>query len=158
MKYYNFLIEERQRMYELTRDGKYIHVGTELEVLKKLHEVCSASAEHCMRYEGYKMKEFGRNYRFENIHLDSHSGQHDYTLVARDEKGKAVGRIIYSVFQDNVHANIIKVNKDARRQGIAVMLTKWLMKQTGKRWKELRLGMVMSKEGKALTKYMDKIF
>jgi len=157
MKLGKYLTEQRIKMLELTRDGKYIYVGTELEVLKKLHEVCSASAHHCLKYEGYEIKEFGRKYNFDNIHLGVTGDQHNYTLLARDEYNKVVGKIDYSDYQDNIYINIIEVRKDVRRQGIAVMLMKWLLKETKKRYRDLHLGM-MSKEGAELKRYLDKIF
>lgn len=157
MKFEDFLVEKKQQMYELTRDGKYIYVGTELETLKKLHEICSGSAHHCLKYEGYELKEFGKNFSFENLHLGVTGDQHNYTLLARDEKNRVVGKIDYADYQDTIYINIIEVAKDVRRQGIAVMLMKWLQKETGKRYREIKLGM-MSGEGAKLKKYLDKIF
>jgi len=63
--------------------------------------------------------------KFENMHMDHHNEQDDYILVARDNS-QPVGAIEYSVFNDQVYINMIRVVPNRRRQGIASRLYKKL--------------------------------
>ena len=62
---------------------------------------------------------------FENLHIDHHSGQDDYILAAR-YKSLPVGAIDYSVFNDEIYINMIRVIPKYRRQGVASRLYKKL--------------------------------
>ena len=154
MRLKRFVEKKETDMYELTRDGKYMWVGTYNECLIKLQKACHQSWDWCMKYEGYAIDPFGGGYRYQNIHRDYGAGQNFYTLVAYDQRGKAVGWIDYSEYKGKAHIEMIKVNKDLRRQGIAINMLKWMGKEFP--YKTVKWGM-LTPEGSKLKKYADKI-
>lgn len=54
---------------------------------------------------------------FENIHLDSYSGQYNFMLIGR-YKGEPVGYMEYVEFEDDITVSYVFVRPDLRRQGI----------------------------------------
>lgn len=64
---------------------------------------------------------------FTNTSRDYHHGQHDLTLWATVD-GKRVGKIDYSVYEDDPQIQMIEVNPSARRMGVGTKLLYELQK------------------------------
>lgn len=56
-----------------------------------------------------------------SIHKDSHSGQHDFALVAEVD-GDFAGKLDYSLYQERVAVHGINVLQSKRRQGVGTAL------------------------------------
>ena len=108
--------------------------------------------------------------QIENRHLDSHSGQHDYQLVAFI-KNQPVGKIDYSEFQGEIHVSYIWVDPELRRKKIATTLLKHLQSyfpdksfnmgmftgEGSKLWKSIPKTTVVNKEYVKLKKEKSKL-
>ena len=58
---------EATNVYELRRDGKLVHTGTEGEVWRYLHRASSSSVSWALKYEGYAIRcPDGSPYRYES--------------------------------------------------------------------------------------------
>ena len=58
---------------------------------------------------------------FENQHVDCHSGQNDYNLIAKI-KDQPVGLIEYSEYMNEIYINNMIVHVDMRRRGIGTRM------------------------------------
>lgn len=99
------------------------------------------------------------NIRFEKIHLDSHSQQHDYELIAT-ANNTVVGTMSYTVFENVPHINMIEVNPEYRNNGIGALLVKELTKKHNKydkafAYSDIVWGLTTS-DGNALKNKLDK--
>ncbi|MBD3227001.1 MAG: GNAT family N-acetyltransferase [Candidatus Lokiarchaeota archaeon] len=60
---------------------------------------------------------------FKNLHIDYHNDQHDFIFYAKDKSNnKIIGGIEYSIFENEIYINWIKVIPEYRRMGVATQL------------------------------------
>jgi N-acetylglutamate synthase-like GNAT family acetyltransferase len=76
------------------------------------------------------IKQINENIDLENIHLNYHHGQNDFVLVAR-ENNKVIGKVNYSLFEDQIHLGMVEVQPLYRGKGVGKQLIRWLAKQYG---------------------------
>ena len=94
--------------------------------------------------------------KFENSHEDSHSGQDDYILFARNkEDNQPLGAIEYSIFRKKVYVNNMIVKEGYRRMGIGTALINELKNGEFTEGLEIKWGM-MTEEGYALNQSLEK--
>jgi len=62
----------------------------------------------------------------------AYSGQIDLRIVARNESGEYLGRIDYAEFEGKAHINMLEVEKEHRRKGVATQLLSALEKEYSK--------------------------
>lgn len=85
--------------------------------------------------------------------LDSHSGQTDLRLNAKNTRGETVGYIDYTEFRGEVHIKYIEVLPEHRRQGVGTELMRSLQKLYPNT--EINTGM-LTDEGSALYQALPK--
>jgi GNAT superfamily N-acetyltransferase len=88
---------------------------------------------------------------FDNQHVDYHSGQHDYNLIANIDS-QPVGLIEYTDYQDDIYINHILVHHALRRQGIGTKMSNELKRLYPSN--KINWGM-MTDDGAALNKSLD---
>ena len=47
---------QSNEIYELSRDGFTILIGTEVECLERLHQISPSSWDHSLKHEGYSLE------------------------------------------------------------------------------------------------------
>jgi len=60
---------------------------------------------------------------------DAHNNQVDCNLIAYNPLGYNIGYIDYSIFENQIHINIVNVRDDCRKTGIATSLMNKLKQQ-----------------------------
>jgi len=56
---------------------------------------------------------------FKNVHRDYHHGQNDYIAGLLDDSGEVVSQVAYSIFDEEIHVNMIETFPEYQRQGAA---------------------------------------
>ena len=95
--------------------------------------------------------------RLESSIIDARGKQLFGKVTAKNEKGKLLGVLDFSVFEDTFHIDWIEVKEEARGQDIATKLVAKLVLANGVSYKDVKWGMTTS-DGTKLKKKLDKIF
>lgn len=86
--------------------------------------------------------------------LGSHHGQQDFAIYAHDSKTRElIGKLNYSVFEDESYINMVTVRPDRRGEGIAKQMVHELTKEFP--YHKIQWGM-MTDDGAGLKKSLDK--
>ena len=60
---------------------------------------------------------------FEHIHDDHHSGQDDFTLIAKNaSNGQPIAYVQYSLYEDDIYIKYMHVRPELRRQSIGTQM------------------------------------
>lgn len=89
-------------------------------------------------------------------HLNHHHGQDDFVIYATDLNDVTLGRLEYSVFEEEPYIKWIEVANDMRRQGIARQMIQRLMSE-GFSYNKIHWGM-MTDDGSQLKAKLDQGF
>lgn len=67
-----------------------------------------------------------RPVQFTMAHLDHHSGQDEYALIAHDHKKNPLGHVSFHTYGKNTHVNMLNVEPEHQRKGIGSALIREL--------------------------------
>lgn len=129
----------------------------------KLFEFVTSELEHVLQHE-IKFHNMGTtggppmqplDIKFEHVHIDYHSGQHDYKLYAYlpDEVGTTLGWVDYSIYNDEVYINHIEVWPEYRGMGVGLALLQEMANAAP--WEEIHKG-YSTREGSSLVEKMNE--
>ena len=93
---------------------------------------------------------------FENMHIDSHHGQDDYNLVARNQEDNApMGLVEYTIYDAKIYINNMLVKEGFRRMGIGTAMINELKSLDITQGLKIHWG-IMTDEGYALKQSLEK--